>query len=75
MAIELTPFGSLNPFSEPPWYNTINSPFYNDSHRRLRKFIRDYVDEYISPNCEEWEAAGSIPKEVTSLLTQLTIGC
>ena len=57
-------FGSLNPFAEPPWYNAINSPHYNSSHRRLRAFIRSYVDEYIIPNCEEWETQGFIPKEV-----------
>jgi hypothetical protein len=59
-------FGSLNPFAEPPWYNGINSPHYTSSHRRLREFIRSYVDEYIIPNCEEWEAQGFIPKEVLS---------
>ena len=56
-------FGSFSPFAEPPWYNVINSPHYKDSHRRLRKFIREYVDEYIIPNCEEWEASGIVPKE------------
>jgi hypothetical protein len=58
------PFGSMNPFAEPPWYNAVNSPYYKDSHRRLRGFIREYVDEYIIPNCEEWETQGFIPKEV-----------
>jgi hypothetical protein len=57
-------FGSLNPFAEPPWYNTIHSPHYNASHCRLRAFIRSYVDEYIIPHCEEWETQGFIPKEV-----------
>ena len=61
----MQPFGSMNPFAEPPWYNAVNSPYYKDSHRRLRGFIREYVDEYIIPNCEEWETQGFIPKEVT----------
>src|SRR5271169_1820560 len=60
-------FGSLNPFAEPPWYNGINSPHYTSSHRRLRAFIRAYVDEYIIPNCEEWETQGFIPKEVSPM--------
>ena len=59
-------FGSLNPYAEPPWYNAINSPYYKASHRHLREFIRAYVDEYIIPNCEEWENQGFIPKEVFS---------
>jgi len=61
----MQPFGSMNPFAEPPWYNAVNSPYYKDSHRRLRGFIREYVDEYIIPNCEEWETQGFIPKEVS----------
>jgi hypothetical protein len=66
------PFGSLNPFAEPPWYNSVNSPYYKSSHRRLRAFIRAYVDEYIIPNCEEWENQGYIPKEVSSLMGEHT---
>jgi len=61
-------FGNLNPFAEPPWYNAIHSPHYTASHRRLRQFIRSYVDESIIPNCEQWESQGFIPKEVTSPL-------
>src|ERR1700735_4987017 len=56
-------FGSLNPFADPPWYNGINSPYYTASHRRLRDFIRAYVDEHITPHCEQWETQGFIPKE------------
>ena len=65
-------FGSLNPFAEPPWYNAINSPYYNASHRRLRALIRSYVDEYIIPNCEEWETQGFIPQEVSPTHGKLT---
>lgn len=63
--VNMETFGSPNPFAEPPWYNSVNSPYYKDSHRRLRKFIREYVDEYIIPNCEQWEAQGHIPDEVS----------
>ena len=58
------PFGSRNPFAEPPWYTGIYSPYYKESHRRLRTFIRAYMDEYIIPHCEEWETQGFIPQEV-----------
>jgi hypothetical protein len=64
-------FGSFAPFAEPPWYNAINSPHYKDSHRRLRRFIREYVDEHIIPNCEEWEASGQIPREAAQRHAQL----
>jgi alkylation response protein AidB-like acyl-CoA dehydrogenase len=63
VAAENDAFGSLNPFADPPWYNGINSPYYKASHRRLRGFIRAYVDDHISPNCEQWETQGFIPKE------------
>lgn len=65
MAPHTKQFGSLSPFADPPWYTGIDSPFYKDSHRRLREFTRSYVDEYVIPNCEQWEAQGSIPKEVS----------
>lgn len=61
---KLEAFGSTSPFADPPWYNAINSPFYKPSHRKLRDYTRAYIDEYIIPNCEEWERQGFIPKEV-----------
>lgn len=66
-------FGSPNPFAEPPWYNGIHSPYYTASHRRLRDFTRAYVDDYIRPNCEEWETQGFIPKEVILLFSTIFI--
>jgi hypothetical protein len=57
-------FGNLNPWSEPAWYNVLSSPYYNDSHRRLREFVRNYIDENVLPYAEEWEEAGEVPKEV-----------
>lgn len=58
-------FGDLTPWAEPAWYNTLSSPYYNESHRRLRKAIREYVDENILPYEEEWEEAGEVPQEVS----------
>ncbi|KAF2841163.1 acyl-CoA dehydrogenase NM domain-like protein [Patellaria atrata CBS 101060] len=34
-SLTATPFDSLTPWSEPPWYNSMHSPYYNDSHRAL----------------------------------------
>ncbi|PGH10483.1 hypothetical protein AJ80_07526 [Polytolypa hystricis UAMH7299] len=61
----IEPFGNGAPWSEPAWYNALESPYYNDSHRRLRKFVRDYVEENILPFEEEWEEAGGVPPEET----------
>ncbi|KDN37911.1 acyl-CoA dehydrogenase [Tilletiaria anomala UBC 951] len=56
------PFGSVLPFAEPAWYGSLGdtSPFYTDSHRRLRAYCRDYVDSF-SHKAGEWEDKGTIP--------------
>ena len=60
-----TKFGDTLPFSEPAWYDSRNpSPYYNDAHRAYRAKIRDFVDDEIIPNVEDWEASGVIPPEV-----------
>lgn len=36
---------------------------YKDSHRRLRKFMRDFVDREIMPYADAWEEAGEKRRE------------
>ncbi|TVY17586.1 Acyl-CoA dehydrogenase apdG [Lachnellula arida] len=55
---------SITPFAEPLWYSRGKSVYYDSSHERLRKAVRAYVDEKITPNCAEWETQGFVPKEV-----------
>ena len=55
-------FGSLLPWSEPSWTNSLSSPFYNDSHRRLRDALRSYIDAYVLPDSLEWEDKGEAPR-------------
>lgn len=57
------PFGNLAPWSEPAWCNSLKSPFYNESHRRLRDYCRKYMNENILPYSLEWEANGEAPLE------------
>lgn len=57
------PFGNVGPFAEPAWYNALASPYYNDSHSKLRNFVRGYLQEHVIPNTEEWEEQGSVPRE------------
>ncbi|KAL3439262.1 acyl-CoA dehydrogenase/oxidase [Aspergillus tetrazonus] len=59
----LHPYGNLAPFAEPAWYNSLRSPYYNESHRKLRKYVRDYLEEYVIPHVHEWEEAGGVPRE------------
>ncbi|WPG99803.1 acyl-coa dehydrogenase apdg [Acrodontium crateriforme] len=56
-------FGDLAPWSEPAWSQGIPSPYYNDSHRRLRNALRAYMDEHVLPNALEWEAKGEAPRD------------
>lgn len=51
------------PWGEPAWYNTLSSPYYNDSHRVLRDRVRAYVDKEILPHALEWERDGTVPLE------------
>lgn len=57
-------FGDMVPFGDPMWYQDWQSPYYNDSHRAVRKFVREFVDKEITPNCHEWDEAKKIPKEM-----------
>jgi hypothetical protein len=57
---------SYTPFADPVWLNRGYSPYFTDSHRRLQKQTRKYVDDEISPFCEEWEKQGFVPAEVSS---------
>lgn len=56
--------GSIVPFADPISYTRGVSAYYNESHWRLQRETREYVEKYISPNCETWEAQGSVPPEV-----------
>lgn len=49
------------PFADPNWHTDTGNPYYKDSHRRLQRFIREYVDSEIVPNGAEWEAQGYVP--------------
>ncbi|TDZ24856.1 Acyl-CoA dehydrogenase apdG [Colletotrichum orbiculare MAFF 240422] len=53
--------GSLAPWGEPAWFNALESPYYNDSHRRFQAFVRDFVDTHLLPHAQEWESAGEAP--------------
>lgn len=57
-------FGEGNPFGDPSWYQAFNSPYYNSTHKELRKMLREYVDAAIMPNVHDWDENGVIPKEV-----------
>ncbi|KAG7055797.1 acyl-CoA dehydrogenase domain-containing protein [Colletotrichum scovillei] len=57
------PYGNPAPFAEPAWYNTLASPYYDESHRMVRDYVRKYIEENIAPNIQEWEEKGHVPDE------------
>ncbi|ORX81672.1 acyl-CoA dehydrogenase NM domain-like protein [Basidiobolus meristosporus CBS 931.73] len=65
-------FGELVPFGDPSWYYS-PSPYYNDSHKRLRAAVREFVDKEIMPFAHEWDEAKSIPKELYTKLAKAGI--
>ncbi|GBB97549.1 hypothetical protein RclHR1_00300028 [Rhizophagus clarus] len=58
------PFGDLVPFGDPYWYQDYHSPYYNDSHRRVRAATRKFVETEIMPYAFEWDEAKRIPQEL-----------
>ncbi|OHE97097.1 acyl-CoA dehydrogenase domain-containing protein [Colletotrichum orchidophilum] len=64
------PYGNPAPFAEPPWYNTLASPYYDESHRRVRDFVRKYIEEHIAPHIQEWEEKGHVPDEARKHFAQ-----
>ncbi|KAI8983971.1 acyl-CoA dehydrogenase/oxidase [Mycotypha africana] len=68
---EKTTFGDMIPFGDPMWYQDWYSPFYKDSHRRLRHLCRQFVNKEIMPYCFEWDEAKQIPKHVFEKVAQM----
>lgn len=57
-------FGDLVPYGDPNWYQEWESPYYNDSHRALRKAMRAFVDKEITPFCNQWDEQKKLPREI-----------
>lgn len=47
------------PYAEPLWLAPpFRSPYYKESHHRLRKAMREFTDKYLYPEAQECEATG-----------------
>lgn len=55
------------PYGEPMWLTPpFKSPFYKESHHRLRKAVREFVDEHVTPEAQQKEEDGTyISQELT----------
>lgn len=58
-------FGSTIPGAEPYWYQGYHSPYYKSTHRKFRAVVRNFVEDTIKPNIDDWIASGSgYPQEL-----------
>ncbi|KAG1401530.1 hypothetical protein G6F60_006324 [Rhizopus arrhizus] len=57
-------YGDMVPFGDPMWYQDWYSPYYDDSHRKVRKSVRDFVEREIMPYTHEWDEAKELPREI-----------
>jgi len=48
-------FGEDVPLAEPSWYQNLNSPFYNESHKAWRAKLREFTEEHIMPIVDDWD--------------------
>ena len=42
----------------------VSSPFYNEDHEAYREVVRQFTENEITPNVEEWDRAGQVPREL-----------
>ncbi|KAL1847511.1 hypothetical protein Daus18300_013934 [Diaporthe australafricana] len=52
------------PWAEPAWFSSLESPYYNESHRELQAYVRQYIDKNILAHNLEWEEDGDCPDAV-----------
>lgn len=57
-------FGDMVPFGDPNWYQEWRSPYFNESHIRLRKAMREFTEKEIMPFTHEWDENKTLPKEL-----------
>ena len=46
-------FGDGIPFGDPYWYSDWSSPYYDESHRKVRAAVRQWVEKEAMPYCHE----------------------
>ena len=52
------------PFSDPSWYQSYHSPYYNASHAALRAEVREWVESDLEPYVTEWDEAKTVPDAI-----------
>jgi len=57
--INMDIFGDGNPFADPSWYLTFNSPYYTESHKKLREIMRKGGSGSLLSMCAGWPYLGN----------------
>lgn len=59
------------PYADPAWYFSY-SPYFNESHVKLREFARDFTQKHLG-NVHEWSESDSFPSSVRKIAGELGI--
>ncbi|KAL7273895.1 hypothetical protein RUND412_003225 [Rhizina undulata] len=60
----LATYGSLVPFADPAWYQGYHSPYFTETHAALREEVRQWMEEKIEPNLNDWDKNKFVPPEI-----------
>ncbi|KDN52137.1 acyl-CoA dehydrogenase NM domain-like protein [Tilletiaria anomala UBC 951] len=52
------------PFSEAPWISGLPSPYFKESHKKLREFVRRWTDQHLFPNAARLEESGKADPKI-----------
>jgi hypothetical protein len=60
------------PYAEPLWLvQHFKNPYFNDSHRRLQKALREFTDKHLIPEAQECETTGrAIGQDMIDLMSR-----
>jgi alkylation response protein AidB-like acyl-CoA dehydrogenase len=64
-------FGDMIPFGDASWYQDFASPYYNETHKKVRSVVREFVEKEIMPYVDQWEEAKQIPMSIYKKCAQL----
>ncbi|CAO3665084.1 unnamed protein product [Umbelopsis vinacea] len=68
--------GDMVPYGDPTDCQDWNSPYYNESHYKLRKVLRAFVEKELMPDCHMWSETKEIPRSIAEEMRRVwNLGC
>ena len=52
---DVNAYGEQVPYGDHNWMQGWKSPYYNESHRKYRNALREYVKIHFMPNIHDWD--------------------